>query len=400
MGRKSILGLFERNGIYHIDKRIRGFGRLQESTQRSDRAEAEKYLIHRLEEIRQVVDYGVKPKYRFSQAAAKYLREYRNMRSLDLSIYCLKRVEPYIGGLLLEEIDDTALEPFVMAARQKGNSDRTINIVLQRVARILNLAAKKWRDPSSNEYWLAKAPMLTMLGQGAGDEDRDNNEKRAYPLSWDEQRVLFSLLPPRLRRMALFKVNTGLREQSVCKLQWQWEVRLDEIDTSVFIIPHDFGGRKKSSGVKSGEKNKCDRVVVLNEVAKKIIDEQRGEHPIYVFGTNEFGQPLSRMTNTSWKLARERAVVVYLQEFNRMPPPGLAKVRVHDLKHTFGRRLRAAGVGFEDRQVLLGHKGRKSVTSDYSVPEIEHLIAQANKVCVPGQRSTPTLLLVKQRKVI
>jgi len=34
---------------------------------------------------------------------------------------------------------------------------------------------------------------------------------------------------------------------------------------------------------------------------------------------------------------------------------GIPDVRVHDLKHTFGR-LRTAGVSFEDRQDLLGHR--------------------------------------------
>ena len=48
------------------------------------------------------------------------------------------------------------------------------------------------------------------------------------------------------------------------------------------------------------------------------------------------------MLNTAWMKARVRA--------------GLPHVRVHDLKHTFGRRLRAEGVSFEDRQDLLGHK--------------------------------------------
>jgi hypothetical protein len=32
---------------------------------------------------------------------------------------------------------------------------------------------------------------------------------------------------------------------------------------------------------------------------------------------------------------------------------GFRRVRVHDLKHTCGRRLGAAGVGFEDRQETL-----------------------------------------------
>jgi len=38
---------------------------------------------------------------------------------------------------------------------------------------------------------------------------------------------------------------------------------------------------------------------------------------------------------------------------------------VHDLKHTFGRRLRAAGVSFEDRQDLLGHRSGR-ITTHYS----------------------------------
>jgi hypothetical protein len=53
---------------------------------------------------------------------------------------------------------------------------------------------------------------------------------------------------------------------------------------------------------------------------------------------------------------------------------------VHDLKHTFGHRLRAAGIGFEDRKVLLGHKSDR-ITTHYSAPEIGALIAAAERVC-------------------
>ena len=41
---------------------------------------------------------------------------------------------------------------------------------------------------------------------------------------------------------------------------------------------------------------------------------------------------------------------------------GLPLVRIHDLKHTFGRRLRAAGVGVETRMVLLGHTNEQITT--------------------------------------
>jgi hypothetical protein len=65
-------------------------------------------------------------------------------------------------------------------------------------------------------------------------------------------------------------------------------------------------------------------------------------------------------------------------------------VRVHDLKHTFGRRLRAAGVSFEDRQDLLGHKSRR-ITTHYSEAELANLIAAAEKACETKSRKTPAI---------
>ena len=46
----------------------------------------------------------------------------------------------------------------------------------------------------------------------------------------------------------------------------------------------------------------------------------------------------------------------------------------------FGRRLRAAGVSFEDRQDLLGHKSSR-ITTHYSSAELNNLIDAANRVC-------------------
>jgi len=54
--------------------------------------------------------------------------------------------------------------------------------------------------------------------------------------------------------------------------------------------------------------------------------------------------------------------------------------RVHDRRHRFAHRLRAAGVGFEDRQDLLGHKSER-ITTHYSAPDIARLIEAAEKMC-------------------
>jgi integrase len=59
-----------------------------------------------------------------------------------------------------------------------------------------------------------------------------------------------------------------------------------------------------------------------------------------------------------------------------------------DLKHTFGRRLHAAGVSFEDRQDLLGHRSGR-ITTHYSQAEMAGLIEAAEKVCDTESRKSP-----------
>jgi hypothetical protein len=64
----------------------------------------------------------------------------------------------------------------------------------------------------------------------------------AYPINWVEQDLMFGELADHLRKMALFDVNTGLRDQELCGLQWAWEQRVPELDSkgiqrSVFVLP-------------------------------------------------------------------------------------------------------------------------------------------------------------------
>jgi integrase len=118
--------------------------------------------------------------------------------------------------------------------------------------------------------------------------------------------------------------------------QWDWEVDVPELHTSVFIIP---GGR-----VKNGD----ERLVVLNRTARSVIE------------------------------ARSRA--------------NLPLARVHDLKHTFGRRLRAAGVSLEDRQDLLGHRSAR-ITTHYSAAELSRLIEAAEHVCEQNGRRPELVVL-------
>lgn len=211
-------------------------------------------------------------------------------------------------------------------------------------------------------------------------------------MSWEEQSVLFAELPDHLQRMVLYKVNTGCQEQEVCKLQWDWEIPVPELGTSVFVIPADFGGRDEAAGVKNGE----ERLVILNRVALSIIEQQRGLHPKWVFPYGRpQGTPVHRMNDSAWKKARKRAAARWEEQHGHPAHTGFASIRIHDLKHTFGRRLRAADVSKEDRQVLLGHTNG-NVTSHYSSVELGHLIEVANKVTATDSRG-PALTILKRR---
>lgn len=367
MGKKRLPGLQKRWGLWHIDKIISG-QRLCESTGTGELKEAERYLARRLEEIRQAKVYGMRPSRSFREAATKYLLENQHKASIHSDAQRLRTLDAFIGDLPLQSIHIGTLKMYIEARRKEGRKTRTINHGLKVVRHILNLASSEWID----EYgltWLQAAPKIKLI------PEYDN--RAPYPLSWEEQTRLFAALPDHLRHMALFAVNTGCRDQEVCQLKWAWETRIAELDNvSVFIIPAFV---YKAGQCKQMVKNKQDRLVVLNQTAQKVADDLRANrNGEYVFTYR--GRPLYRMNNSGWQKARESV--------------GLPQVRVHDLKHTFGCRLRAAGVSFEDRQDLLGHKSTR-ITTHYSAAEIGNLLEAANKVCIT-QHNTPTLTILRK----
>ncbi|HEY2463310.1 MAG TPA: tyrosine-type recombinase/integrase [Steroidobacteraceae bacterium] len=216
-----------------------------------------------------------------------------------------------------------SLQEFIAKRRSDGLKTKSINAALAVVRRILKLASGEWVD-DCGMMWLEAAPKIRLFPV--------TDARAPYPLSIEEQTLLIHELPAHLARMALFKVNTGTREQEVCGLKWSHEVKVPELDTSVFLVP--------AERVKNGE----ERLVVLNRVARSVIDSLRGKHAEFVF-VQEFAKqeprPVGAMNNTAWKNARERAANRWAEFKGESAPQGFRRVRVHDLKHTFGRRLRA-----------------------------------------------------------
>ena len=138
-----------------------------------------------------------------------------------------------------------------------------------------------------------------------------------------------------------------------------------ELQDSVFVCPGDLNGKNTDK----------EYLLVLNRSARAVVEDQRGRHPEFVFTYK--GHPVQKVYNSAWKRAWARA---------GLPTSDQYRKGVHNLRHTFGHRLRAAGVSFEDRQGLLWHKSGR-VTTQYSAPDIQRLLSAVNSI-LDGSRAT------------
>lgn len=314
----------------YFDKLYRG-RRIRGSSGTSSAEEAERRLRRKLTEIDNVDIYRIRPDRTFEEAATHYLKT--DPRA-HLYVSHLESMMPYVGHVLIRRISKETFREWIEKRYEDEVSARTINFGLVAARRILRLCAYSWRD-EHGLTWLSKDD-LTILTMETGPR------LLPYPLSWDEQDALFERLPERMRDMCLFKVNTGCRAQEVIQLRWEWEQ--EAIGETIFVVPGEV------------TKNDKPHYVVLNNIARTVIDRWRGKHDLV------FGPPIHQLSNNAWRRAWKASVG---------PKPG-HRCGVHNLKHTFGKRLRDAGVDEQSVSDLLHHQPA-SITRHYSQPELRRL---------------------------
>lgn len=239
---KLISGLFKRyhaddSYIWYIDKRVKRYGRLCESTGTADREEAERYLLQRLHELREIRIYGERPKRTFHDAVEKYLADFTRRKSIAREAATLKGM--FIAHLPLDRINNDSFDRY--RKTQRHLSIRTRNQKLALARRVLRLAASIWCFPGTNMTWLDRAPEILM--------ESGHRARLPYPLDDKEQQLLFSELGSEAVEMATFAVNTGVRDGELCHLKWAWERRVSTPDTprgwrSVFALPGSAFKRK------------------------------------------------------------------------------------------------------------------------------------------------------------
>ena len=356
MGRPQSGIYRDKQGDWWVDKVYRGT-RLRQCFGQ-DFAQARNWLIYQLERLRQSQLFGMRARRTFDEAAAKYLLDHQEKVSLKNDIYLLESLMPFIGQLTLDQIHDGTLQNYVQDRRAKGLAHKTVNLALALVRRILNLAARSWRD-DNGMTWLDTPPLLTLL-------PLVGHQREPRPITWAEQRQLMPLLPDHLARMVLFDLNTGARDEAVCGLKWAWEIPIPELGVSVFEVPREsVKGRKRR------------RMLVCNTVAQSVVDSVRGQHSEYVFVYR--GHRIETMNNTAWQRARREA---------RIPD-----LHVHDLRHTVGMRLREAEVREETIADILWHI-RPGMTAHYSVVQVGELVEALNRITDERGRTNRSLAMI------
>lgn len=273
---------------------------------------------------------GVKPVRTWDDATVKWLAETTHKRTHEWDISIIKWLQPHLGGRELSTINRELLDA-VKAARAKGVTTSTVNRYMALVRSILRRACFEWE-------WIDKVPKVGMFRQEEG---------RIRSLTREEFTRLLAELPPHLAGMAMFSVATGLRQSNVTRLQWK-QISLERRHLWVSALQH---------------KNGRAHAVPLNDAAMEVLQERRGDHPLYVF-TYE-GNPIKQVNTKAWHNALKRA--------------GIEDFRWHDLRHTFATWHREAGTPTHELQRLGGWK-TQSMVERYAHVAPEGLQLAANRL--------------------
>lgn len=276
----------------------------------------------------------------FAEAANKYLQGYAGKDKRRVA-YAVKALIPYVGHLVLMDVNDDALSGFKhdrangLGAFTKKASSGTTNFEITLANTIMNAACREWE-------WIPRTLKLKRV---------KGPRRQPFPLTWDQQDALFAKLPVHWREgVALFGFNTGARDDEICGLRWDQEVQIPDLKTSVFVL--------------SETKNDEARALILNSLSRLAVERQRSNGSEYVFPSRSNRAKGERMRNLwdVWEKAW-RAAGLPTDYWTRRGP--------HNMRHTYLHRLRVAGVSEEDRAALAGHG--TTLEQDYAMPEIEKL---------------------------
>jgi integrase len=226
--------------------------------------------------------------------------------------------------------------------------------------RFIGKCAREWQ-------WIDRAPSMRMLTEPT---------RHVRHLTHEEAGRLLAELPPHLRDMACFSLESGLRAANVTGLRWS---AVDLGRKLAWIHPDEAKVRKAI-------------LVPLNGEAVSILQKQIGKHRDFVFTFK--GEPVEQLSTAARYKALNRA--------------GIQNFRWHDLRHTWATWHVQSGTPLHVLQELGGWASCAMVqrcahlAADHLAPWADRLVALraergTNPAQAPVERRSATAQTVATR---
>ena len=326
-------GLYRRKDspYWWIDVVLPDGRRVCESTRIRNVEGASEYLVRLKAKAYEASRQGHQLDRTWQEAAVRYVRESKdNSNHEDIRAH-LRKLDPFLAGKRLRDINMDALWPFIYDRRDNDRvANATINRALEVVRRILHLARDEWG-------WLERFPKVRLLREP---------KRRVRFLTREEADRLLAALPSHLRPVVQFGLSTGCRMREILRLAWS------RVDLKRRVAWLDPGTTKNGEG----------RGIPLNREALLALRAVEGVHPHWCF-TYE-GHPFDRV-GSAWGRSLKRA--------------GITGFRFHDLRHTWASWHVMSGTSLQELMELGGWKSYEMVLR-YAHLAPEHLASAAARI--------------------
>ena len=325
-------GIYKRpdSGFWWINATLPNGKRVRQSAGTAIKEDAEAYLAKLKLDAYRETHFGIKPQRSWQEAVVRYLELKRRLRSFsDVQRIC-RLLDPYLGSMMLNQINGDVVWSVVQGELKRGNKPATVNRYLSTIRSLLRMARDEWQ-------WIDTFPKIKILN---GEVERDRW------LTQEEAERLIRLCAPHLAAVVRFALATGCRASEITGLEWN---RVD-------LNRHTAWLNKTKNGTPRG--------VPLNEDAIEVLKEQIGKNLTHCF-TYE-GEPIrGQISNTAWHTALGKS--------------GIEDFRFHDLRHTWASWHRQAGTSCDELKDLGGWKSRVMVDR-YAKFATENLLSAASRI--------------------
>jgi integrase len=327
------MGIYKRGNVYWVDYYDPNRKRIQESSQSSNRRDAENLLALRKSDILRGV-YKQPVKITLGEFGERYMEHAKaNKRSWLRDEQMLNHLSDFFGKEKpMTEVTPVHIESYKIHRRSKV-ADSTVNRELALLKRMFNLAIT-W-DLFLGLNPVRKVKFFRELNIGL------------RVLSPEEEKALLQNAIPYLQDLICFALNTGLRIGEIFSLRWS-NVDLQKGILAVFA-----------------SKTQTIREIPINSETRRVLEawnlNKKNEN---VFYNPQTGKPFVDL-KTGFALACEKS--------------GISGVTWHTLRHTFASRLVNSGVDIVTVKELLGHSSI-SVTMRYAHTNIESKRAAVEKL--------------------